>query len=141
MIRADGLLYERVRLDSDRDVAGARRAVTKAMSDLGAKALKKTRFVTAVSEIARNAIVHGGGGELQVFTHDAPKEVIVICADEGQGICDVETALQDGFTTGSGMGRGLGGAQRLCDAFEIETTTGNGEKNKKAEMIRAGDSN
>ncbi len=135
MIPVDGRLYELVRLDTDRDVAGARRAVTKAMTELGARALKKTRFVTAVSEIARNAIVHGGGGELHVFTHDTPKQVSVICEDQGPGIGDVDTALEDGFTTGSGMGRGLGGAQRLCDTFEIETAPGNGVKIQMAVKI------
>ncbi|MBM7069743.1 ATP-binding protein [Actibacterium sp. 188UL27-1] len=126
MIREEGKLVERISLRSDRDVARARRVVTQAMDKLGARALGRTRFVTAVSEIARNAVVHGQGGDISVFSHDRSKQVSVICEDGGPGIEDIDTALQDGFTTGRGLGRGLGGAQRLCDVFEIESTPDTG---------------
>lgn len=113
-------------LAADRDVAAARRAVGRAMDEMRSRAIRKTRFVTAVSEVARNAVVHGGGGRLVIFAHDAPPRISVVCEDRGRGIADVELAMADGYTTAGSMGRGLGGARRLVDAFEIESAPGRG---------------
>jgi serine/threonine-protein kinase RsbT len=110
---------DEIAIAGDRDVAVARLSVSKAMEAAGAKATLKTRFVTAVSEIARNALVHAGGGRLRVFTDGAV--VYVVCDDQGPGIPDVEAAMQDGFTTAKSLGRGLGGAKRLVASFEIES--------------------
>ncbi len=106
----------------ERDVAVARRAVAKAMDGIGAKATLKTRFVTAVSEIARNALIHGGGGRLTAFSDG--KLVYVECRDDGPGIPDVTAALKDGFSTAKSLGKGLGGAKRLVARFEIHSGPG-----------------
>ncbi|MGJ3232160.1 MAG: ATP-binding protein [Oceanicaulis sp.] len=110
---------ETVQIRTDRDVARARRAASKAMDAIGAKSVYKARFVTAVSEIARNAFVHAGGGRLAV--HRDAQAVYVICADDGSGIADVDAALEDGYSTSNSLGKGLGGAKRLAKRFEIET--------------------
>ena len=123
---------------SDRDVALARRAVADAMDRIGAPSLRKTRFVTAASELARNALVHGGGGTVNIAVHRPPggTGVVLVFSDKGPGIPDVKLALRDGFTTGSGMGLGLGGAQRLCDEFEIQTQAGVGTTVRVASWVR-----
>lgn len=123
---ASGRMVERVPLASDRDVALARRAVGLAMDAMGTRAVRRTRFVTAVSEIARNAVVHGNGGTLAIYVHEGAGRISVECGDGGPGIADLDRALTDGFTTGGGMGRGLGGARRLVERFEVETRPGGG---------------
>ncbi|MGR3500410.1 MAG: ATP-binding protein [Limimaricola soesokkakensis] len=116
----------RVELRQERDVAAARIAVSKAMDALGARALRKTRFVTAVSEIARNALDHGGGGVLEIYRLDRPRRIMIRCSDQGPGIADIDQAMTDGFSTARSMGKGLGGARRLVDAFRIESRVGAG---------------
>lgn len=115
-----------VTLRAQDDVACARRAAAAAMDAIGASALKRTRFVTAVSEIARNAVIHGGGGSI-AFSEVADRRGRMAqaeCRDRGPGIADVARALTDGFSTGRGLGLGLGGAKRLADAFEIVSGPG-----------------
>ena len=109
----EGALVSVCVLLRDRDVLHARRVAGQELEKLGARSVKKTRFVTAVSEIGRNAVMH-------------PPCVTVVCRDKGPGIADVDAALCDGFSTAGSMGRGLGGARRLCDQMEIETTVGKG---------------
>ncbi|TCD16141.1 ATP-binding protein [Oricola cellulosilytica] len=121
-----GRLVATVKLSTDRDVARARQAVSRAFDDLKARAIRKTRFVTAVSEIARNAVTHGRGGEMSIFVHDRPPGVSVICSDNGPGIENTEQAMSDGFSTGRSMGKGLGGARRLADTFELVSSPGSG---------------
>ncbi|MGR3593582.1 MAG: ATP-binding protein [Limimaricola soesokkakensis] len=116
----------RVELRQERDVAAARIAVSKAMDALGARALRKTRFVTAVSEIARNALDHGGGGVLEIYRLDRPRRIMIRCSDQGPGIANIDQAMTDGFSTARSMGKGLGGARRLVDAFRIESRVGAG---------------
>lgn len=111
---------ETIQIRTDRDVARARRAVSKSMDALGVRAVLKARFVTAVSEIARNAFVHAGGGRMAV--HRDGRGVYVICADDGPGLPDVQAALKDGYSTSDSLGKGLGGARRLSARFEIETS-------------------
>lgn len=125
-MRADGRKIGTVTLQGKSDVAVARREVGKIMDGLSAKPIRKTRFVTAVSEIARNTVVHGGGGVLTIFVHERPPAVSVTCSDEGAGIADISVAMQDGYSTARSMGRGLGGARRLVDDFEIESGEGRG---------------
>ncbi len=113
-----------VRLARATDVAFARQAAMKAMTSLGASAIKRTKFVTAVSEIARNAIVYGGGGVISFATigNGSFSTVVATCSDRGPGIDNIAQALTDGFTTGSGLGLGLSGARRLVDRFEVESS-------------------
>ncbi|MFD2740595.1 ATP-binding protein [Sulfitobacter aestuarii] len=115
-----------VKLETNRDVVAARQAVARFMKERNASALRVTRFATAVSEIARNAIVHGGGGEISIYL-DATKTYLHIeCRDSGPGIEDVTLALSEGYTTAGGLGRGLGGAKRLSHDFEIRPAPGKG---------------
>jgi serine/threonine-protein kinase RsbT len=116
----------RVELRQERDVAAARLAVSRVMDAMGARALRKTRFVTAVSEIARNALDHGGGGVIEVWRLDRPARIMIRCRDEGPGIADIDQAMTDGFSTARSMGKGLGGARRLVEAFRIDSRPGVG---------------
>ncbi len=109
-----------VPLEKERDIAAARIAVSNVLDQLGAKTLAKVRFVTAVSEIARNALVHGLGGVLEITVLDTPRGIRVRCTDSGPGIPDVEQAMSDGYSTAGSLGKGLGGARRLVDRFRIE---------------------
>lgn len=120
------ILLTRVALKESRDVVAARQSVAREMKARGTSSIRITRFATAVSEIARNAIVHGGGGEISICL-DARKEYLLVeCKDRGSGIEDIEQAMIDGFTTAGGMGKGLGGARRLSHTFEIVSAPGQG---------------
>lgn len=90
----------------------------------------QTKYVTAASELARNVLDYGGGGEARVQRlSDGMKQGIRIeFIDQGPGIADLELALKDGYTSGGGMGLGLGGAKRLSDEFEIDTRPGEGTR-------------
>ncbi|SFD18667.1 serine/threonine-protein kinase RsbT [Tropicimonas isoalkanivorans] len=96
------------------------------MKSRRASALRMTRFATAVSEIARNAVVHGGGGEISVSITADEQYLVVRCQDHGPGIGNLEQAMQDGYTSRDGLGRGLGGAKRLSDTFDIRSAPGEG---------------
>jgi serine/threonine-protein kinase RsbT len=97
---------------------------------LGFSLVEQTKMVTAASELARNALDHGGGGkvQLQVLNNEMRRGLKLTFIDEGPGIQDLEQALRDGFSTGSGMGLGLSGAKRLANEFEIESAPGKGTK-------------
>ncbi len=124
-----------IELAKDRDVVRARSRVAEAMKACGSSDLMQTRFVTAVSEIVRNALTHAGGGTLTIYAMANKREIGVECRDAGCGIADVDVAMADGFTTRRGsMGRGLGGAKRLSKAFDIETSP---EKGTTVRMIGA----
>ncbi|MBZ6378006.1 ATP-binding protein [Pacificimonas flava] len=124
-------------LATDRDVARARTVVGRIMKEQDAKVLMQTRFVTAVSEIARNAVRHGGGGTMEVYLLPGGR-IGVECRDEGPGIADVEAALTDGFSTINSMGRGLGGAKRLSELFIIETMPNEGTTIRMTSRLRGG---
>jgi len=87
-------------------------------------------MVTAASELARNALDHGKGGTMtiEVLTQGIRSGIRLVFEDQGPGIADVEQALKDGFTTGSGMGLGLGGSKRLVNDFSIESHVGKGTR-------------
>lgn len=88
----------------------------------------QTKLVTAASELARNMVVYGGGGELrlQLLNEGIRTGVRVVFADQGPGIPDIEMAMRDGYTTGNGLGLGLGGARRLVNDFDIRSAPGKG---------------
>ncbi|RDG37152.1 ATP-binding protein [Streptomyces corynorhini] len=112
---------------TEEDLLTIRHAVRAATLREGFSIVDQTRVVTAASELARNAYIHGGGGTLTVESLTRPGGGIrLTIRDEGPGIADVEAALTDGFTTGAGLGHGLGGARRLMDEFEIRTAVGRG---------------
>jgi serine/threonine-protein kinase RsbT len=115
-------------ITSDMEIAGVRQAVRQAAVAAGFSLVEQTKLVTAASELARNTLVHGGGGRLEITSLELPggRGIRLRFSDEGPGIADVETALSDGYTTGHGLGLGLGGARRLVQEFSIETGPGRG---------------
>ena len=111
----------------DADVVRVRQAVR----DLAVRAklslVDQTKLVTATSELARNTLVYGGGGEAVIsLTENSRVGIRVVFVDRGPGIPDVALALTDGWTSGSGMGLGLSGARRLVDEFDLSTEPGQG---------------
>lgn len=115
-------------LRSDEHVVALRKAVRDRATGIGLSLVDQTKLVTAASELARNTLKYGGGGEVRASTlSDGMRQGIRLTfADKGPGIADIEQALADGFTTGAGLGLGLGGAKRLTDAFEITSKPGEG---------------
>jgi serine/threonine-protein kinase RsbT len=117
-----------VGLRSDREIVRLRQIVRDEAIAQGFSLVDQTKFVTASSELARNTLLYGGGGDatLSVLLNGTRTGLRLTFVDQGQGIPDIERALQDGFTSGSGLGLGLGGARRLCDEFEIQSEPGKG---------------
>jgi serine/threonine-protein kinase RsbT len=115
---------------SGEDVVRVRQAVRNGAVQAGFSLVDQTKIVTAASEIARNTIDYGGGGtvRIQIAREGIRRGVRLIFEDEGPGIPDVKLALTDGYTTGTGLGLGLGGAKRLSGEFSIETAPGKGTK-------------
>ncbi|MEU5322640.1 anti-sigma regulatory factor [Streptomyces sp. NPDC021056] len=113
---------------SDMDLAWVRQHVRQAAGLLGFGLVAQTKLVTAASELARNTLVHGGGGRMESaeVTQGRVRGLRLVFADEGPGIPDLERALVDGYTSGGGLGMGLGGARRLVHEFSIDTTPGAG---------------
>jgi serine/threonine-protein kinase RsbT len=116
-------------LTSD-DVVRVRQIVRVWAVDLGFTLVDQTKIVTAASELARNTVIYGGGGTARLEAlHDGGRRGLrVVFEDKGPGIVDVERALRDGFTTGHGLGLGLGGARRLSNDFAIESRVGEGTR-------------
>lgn len=112
------------------DVVIARQIVREWAVRLGFSLVEQTKLVTAASELARNTVVHGGGGLMRVqeLNNGSRAGLQMVFEDEGPGIQDVDQALRDGFTTGFGLGLGLGGARRLSSEFELHSTPGKGTR-------------
>lgn len=117
-------------LRAEEDVVRARQAVRSWAVEMGFSLVDQTKLVTAASELARNTVVYGGGGTLTMEQlEDGPRKGLrLVFADQGPGIPDIATALRDGYTTGSGLGLGLGGAKRLVNEFAIESAAGAGTR-------------
>jgi serine/threonine-protein kinase RsbT len=98
--------------------------------EAGLSLVDQTKIITAASELARNTLDYGGGGEvrMEVVEESTRRGVRLIFEDHGPGIADIEQAMRDGFTSGGGLGLGLGGAKRLSNEFKIESTAGSGTK-------------
>jgi serine/threonine-protein kinase RsbT len=113
---------------SDGDVVAVRQRVRALAVELGFSLVNQTKIVTAASELARNTVVHGGGGtvEIEVVVDGGRRGIRLTFRDHGPGIPDLAAALRDGFTTGGGLGLGLGGARRLCNDFDLQSTPGDG---------------
>ena len=118
----------RFELHTDIDVAVARRGVRDWAAELGLSMLDLTKVVTAASELARNAVIHGGGGEmcLQVVRERERQGLRMMFRDNGPGIAEIDRAMEDGYTTGRGMGMGLPGARRLVNEFALASTPSEG---------------
>jgi serine/threonine-protein kinase RsbT len=121
---------ETLPLVSDLDVVRARRRVREEAVRLGFSIVNRTKLLTAASELARNAIVYGGGGTLTIeaFAGAGTQKLQLTFEDRGPGIPDIELAMRDGYTSGGGLGIGLGGAKRLVDEFELHTDLGQGTR-------------
>jgi serine/threonine-protein kinase RsbT len=115
-------------LRSDEDVVALRRHVRERAVAIALSLVDQTKLVTAASELARNTIKYGGGGDvvLDALDDGVRRGVGLIFMDRGPGIPDIEQALRDGFTSGGGLGLGLGGSRRLVDEFDIDSRTGEG---------------
>jgi len=112
------------------DVVTVRQAARTAAAALGFSLVDQTKVVTAASELARNALEHGGGGtaRLEVLEDGTRRGLRLVFEDKGPGIADLKLALTDGYTTGSGMGLGLSGSKRLVNEFDIWTRVGEGTR-------------
>ncbi|WLI30946.1 anti-sigma regulatory factor [Pseudomonas rhodesiae] len=114
----------------EQDVVLARQLVRKLAQDCGMRLIDLTKLVTAVSELARNTVVYGGGGYMdwEIVEIDLRSGVRLTFRDEGPGIPDIKLAMTDGWTSGGGLGLGLTGAKRLVDEFELDTAPGQGTR-------------
>ncbi|MFZ0630502.1 MAG: anti-sigma regulatory factor [Acidobacteriaceae bacterium] len=121
---------ESLPLKTSNDVVLARQRVRQWATELRFTLVDLTKLVTAASELARNTLDHGRGGSVTIEQlAQGPRTGLKLTfEDQGPGIPDIEIALKDGFTTGHGMGLGLGGSRRLVNEFAIESTPGKGTK-------------
>jgi serine/threonine-protein kinase RsbT len=112
------------------DIVAVRQQTRLLAGEVGLSLVDQTKIVTAASELARNAVVYGGGGSvrMEVLENGVKKGLRLVFADQGPGIPDVERALTDGFSTGTGLGLGLGGARRLVNEFAIDSEIGRGTR-------------
>ena len=117
-----------LRLQSDEDVVGLRKQVRERAVAIALSLVDQSKLVTAASELGRNTIKYGGGGEVHLDSlFDGVRQGIgLLFVDAGPGIADIDNALRDGFTTGGGLGLGLGGSKRLADEFDIDSRRGEG---------------
>ncbi len=117
-----------VPLRADEDVVRMRQVLRECLVSIGFSLIEQTKMITAASELGRNTLRYGGGGEAHIekVNDGGRRGVILSFIDHGPGIEDVSLALKDGYTTGNGMGLGLGGARRLADDFELITAPGQG---------------
>jgi serine/threonine-protein kinase RsbT len=112
------------------DVVLVRQAVRTWATELGFSLVDQTKMVTAASELARNAVAYGGGGTVRLERLDdgVRRGLRLVFEDQGPGIADIERAMQDGYTTGGGLGLGLSGARRLVNDFAIVSAPGEGTR-------------
>ena len=129
----------RVAIRTDADVVTARQEARTMGAALGFTSTDLTLLATAISEIARNITTYAGEGEvaLRVVREGVRHGIEVEATDEGPGIANVELAMQDGYTTGNGLGLGLPGTRRLVDDFELDTTPGAGTRIRMVKWTRA----
>jgi len=116
-----------VPIKTGEDVVRVRQKVRVRATEAGLSLVDQTKLITAASELARNTLDYGKGGEARIDTMMTPRSGVRIAfCDKGPGIPDVQLALKDGYTSGNGLGHGLGGARRLVDDFDIQTAVGKG---------------
>ena len=117
-------------LRTEHDIVLCRQAVRRLSQEQGFSLVDQTKIVTAASELARNALIYGGGGVLiwEVLLDGIKRGLRLTFKDEGPGIANMELALTDGWTSGQGLGLGLTGARRLVNEFELDSTVGQGTR-------------
>jgi serine/threonine-protein kinase RsbT len=128
MTNGTALKTETVTIASSSDVVMVRQRVRAWAIELNFSLVDQTKIVTAASELGRNTMEHGGGGtlELALLEEGAKRGIRLTFSDQGPGIADIALALKDGYTSGSGMGLGLGGSRRLMQEFHIDSQPGIG---------------
>lgn len=114
----------------DADVVRVRQAVRLLAQKAALSIVDQTKIVTAASELARNTLIHGGGGRahVELVRDQARRGVRIALSDEGPGIADIPRAMSGGFSTGGGLGLGLSGSRRLVDVFDLDTAPGSGTR-------------
>jgi serine/threonine-protein kinase RsbT len=124
------LRAESMPIRSDSDVVMVRQAVRAWAIERGFGLVDQTKIVTAASELARNTLIYGGGGTATLESHnDGPRKGLRLTfEDHGPGIADIELAMKDGYTSGTGLGLGLSGAKRLSNEFELFSKAGEGTR-------------
>lgn len=129
----------RVAIRTDADVVTARQEARAMGAGLGFSSTDLTLLATAISEVSRNITAYAGEGEvaLRVLNHGGRLGIEVVATDNGPGIADVELAMQDGYTTGNGLGLGLPGTRRLVDEFDLRTEPGRGTSVRLVKWSRA----
>ncbi len=117
-------------LASQDDVVSVRQSVRTLAVEIGLSLVDQTKIVTAASELGRNTFVHGGGGvaRLEIIRDTVRRGLRLTFEDQGPGIPNIERAMQDGYTSGTGLGLGLGGSRRLAHEFAIESVPGQGTR-------------
>jgi len=120
----------RLPLRTEHDIVMARQHVRKVAQELRFSLVDQTKIVTAASELARNALVYGGGGDMDwELVQNGSKRGLRLCfSDQGPGIPDLELALKDGWTSGNGLGLGLSGTRRLVNEFDLDSGPGRGTR-------------
>ncbi|MEH2037719.1 MULTISPECIES: anti-sigma regulatory factor [unclassified Nostoc] len=121
---------ETINIQSSTDVVLVRQSVRQLAVEIGFGLVDQTKIITAASELARNTLDYGGGGtvKLETLQEGRRRGLRLTFEDRGPGIPDIDLALKDGFTTGNGLGMGLGGAKRLASEFEIQSVVGEGTR-------------
>jgi len=122
------LKNERVPITNSDHVVRARQVVRAWSAELKFSLVDQTKLVTATSELARNTLEHGGGGDMsiEIVENGTKRGIRLSFEDHGPGIPDMQLALKDGFSTGTGMGLGLSGSKRLVNEFDIKSEVGRG---------------
>jgi len=117
-------------LANEHDIVLSRHAVRRMSQEQGLSLVDQTKLVTAASELARNAVIYGGGGVMQweILLDGVKRGIKLVFQDQGPGIPDLELALTDGWSSGTGLGLGLSGARRLVNEFELESSAGTGTR-------------
>jgi serine/threonine-protein kinase RsbT len=117
-------------LRTPEDIVRMRQVLREQSGSIGFSLVEQTKLVTAASELGRNTVIHGGGGEVTVvqIAEGRRRGLRLVFADQGPGIADIALALKDGYSTGAGLGLGLGGAKRLSNEFSIESQPGAGTR-------------
>lgn len=121
---------ETLPVQTDQDIVVVRQTVRKLSQQAAFSLVDQTKFVTAASELARNTVIYGGGGTMQweIFTEGNRTCVRLTFVDQGPGIPNLELAMMDGWTSGSGLGMGLSGSKRLVNDFDIQSAPGKGTR-------------
>lgn len=119
---------ERLQIAKEQDVVFFRQRLKEHATKIGMTILNQTKLITASSELVRNMLKYGGGGEvfIEVVSEKMQVGIKVVFADKGPGIPDIKKAMQDGFSTGKSLGLGLPGAKRLVNEFDIMSKPGEG---------------